>query len=233
MNAPVLLTRGSTSELLVNYLEAALFEPGLEDTAPVPPLAEIMPVAVAESVPAPEIASGPIDSDSVQASVETAPPAAGFTVASTPQVEAVVGQVDPMTASETGLPLEPVSSRREGTLLVVSFMVGPFRFLLPATDVAFTPPVGEIVHTTDALELVPVNYRAQSAQSRETGGQTLWVKGRLALQHCRLEGSREVMTSSLKPRAAGASSPWIGATLREPPAFVLDTPSLLRAFVGG
>jgi len=108
-------------------------------------------------------------------------------------------------------------------LRVMSFMAGPFRFLCPVDAVLSAVPDSPCAMVIDAADLVPDPYRAQLGNNLQIGRESIWLKGgRLEIRGCRLEQSLEIRHSNLTSRGPRAAAPWIGATLRDPPAFVLD-----------
>jgi hypothetical protein len=106
---------------------------------------------------------------------------------------------------------------------VLNFMVGPFRFLCPMDAALAAAPDSPCAMVIEAADLVPEPYRAQLRQGLQHGRDSVWLKGgRLEIRGCRLEQALEIRQSRLTARGPRAAAPWIGATLREPPAFVLD-----------
>ena len=106
---------------------------------------------------------------------------------------------------------------------VICFLIGPFRFLCPVDAVLDEPPELPCSVVIEAVDLVPAPYRNQAAASQHVGRDVVWLKGgRLEIRGCRLEPSIAIRRSELRSRGPRAEAPWIGATLRDPPAFFLD-----------
>ena len=117
-------------------------------------------------------------------------------------------------------------------LNVVCFLVGPFRFLCPVEAVLEQAPDLACSVVIDAVELVPAPYRAQAAASQQLGRDVVWLKGgRLEIRGCRLDPPRSIRRSELRSRGPRAEAPWIGATLRDPPAFFLDSDAMQLHFM--
>jgi len=108
------------------------------------------------------------------------------------------------------------------TIEVLAFRVGPFRFLCRAD--ALDPTAGNIATVTlDAAELVPDAYRAHLRPGARRGPDVLRFKGgRLEIRGCQVERPLQLQPAAIAPRGPRADAPWISATTREPPAFVLD-----------
>ena len=106
---------------------------------------------------------------------------------------------------------------------VICLLVGPFRFLCPVDAVLDEPPELACAVVIEAVDLVPAPYRNQAAASQQLGRDVVWLKGgRLEIRGCRLDPSIAIRRSDLRSRGPRAEAPWIGATLRDPPAFFLD-----------
>lgn len=115
---------------------------------------------------------------------------------------------------------------------VICFLVGPFRFLCPIDAVLDAPPEIPCSVVVDAVDLVPAPYRSQAAASQQQGRDVVWLKGgRLEIRGCRLDPSLAIRRSDLRSRGPRAEAPWIGATLREPPAFFLDSDAMQLHFM--
>jgi len=108
------------------------------------------------------------------------------------------------------------------TIEVVAFRVGPFRFLCRADALGAGP--GERASVTlDAGELVPEAYRSHLRPEGRRGHDVLRFKGgRLEIRGCQVERPLQLQAAAIAARGPRADAPWIGATTREPPAFVLD-----------
>jgi|LNFM01.2.fsa_nt_gb hypothetical protein len=108
------------------------------------------------------------------------------------------------------------------TVEVLAFRVGPFRFLCRAD--ALTPTAGDVAAVTlQAAELVPVPYRSHLRQGLFPGRDVLRLKGgRLEIRGLQIEHTMRLPQAAMAPRGPRAEAPWISATTREPPAFVLD-----------
>jgi len=104
---------------------------------------------------------------------------------------------------------------------VQAFRVGPFRFLCRAD--ALTNLSSEDVVAIEAGELVPAPYRGHLRPGRFLGRDVLRLKGgRLEIRGLSLEETLQLPPAAMASRGPRAEAPWIGATTREPPAFVLD-----------
>ncbi len=113
---------------------------------------------------------------------------------------------------------------------VLAFRVGPFRFLCRADALADQPADGAVA--IEASELVPASYRGHLKPERCLGRDVLRLKGgRLEIRGLRLEGSLRLASAAMAPRGPRAEAPWISATTREPPAFVLDPDAARLHFV--
>ncbi len=105
---------------------------------------------------------------------------------------------------------------------VLAFRVGPFRFLCQADALGVT--AGSLAALTlDAAELVPDAYRAHLRPGVRRGPDVLQFKGgRLEIRGCQVERPLQLQAAAIAPRGPRADAPWISATTRDPPAFVLD-----------
>lgn len=113
---------------------------------------------------------------------------------------------------------------------VLAFRVGPFRFLCRAD--ALTELAADGAVTIEADELVPASYRGHLRPGRFLGRDVLRLKGgRLEICGLRLETTLRLSSAAMAPRGPRAEAPWIGATTREPPAFVLDPDAARLHFV--
>lgn len=137
----------------------------------------------------------------------------------------------PVTPSQViAVPATPVADPDQ--LNVICFLVGPFRFLCPVEAVLEQAPDLACSVVIDAVELVPAPYRAQAAASQQLGRDVVWLKGgRLEIRGCRLDPTRAIRRSDLRSRGPRAEAPWIGATLRDPPAFFLDSDAMQLHFM--
>ncbi len=131
--------------------------------------------------------------------------------------EHLVGQVP-------ALEMVPTLVARPDRLAVISFLAGPFRFLCPADAVVAEMPDSPSAVVIEAADLVPDPYRQQRGAALNQGRDVVWFKGgRLEVRGCRLEAPLEICPDNLVSRGPRAAAPWIGATLRDPPAFFVDT----------
>lgn len=113
---------------------------------------------------------------------------------------------------------------------VLAFRVGPFRFLCRAD--ALTDQAADGVVTIEAAELVPASYRGHLRPSQFLGRDVLRLKGgRLEIRGLSLETTLQLQPAAMAPRGPRAEAPWISATTREPPAFVLDADAARLHFV--
>ena len=104
---------------------------------------------------------------------------------------------------------------------MLAFRVGPFRFLCPSEALLDTLDGEPCAGAIAAAELIPAPYRAQAAVADDR--QTVRLRGgRIEIRGCRIEGPLQLDGTSLITRGPRADAPWICATTREPPAFVLD-----------
>ncbi len=120
------------------------------------------------------------------------------------------------------LHLAPDGPRLPATIEALAFRVGPFRFLCRAD--ALTDTAAEVaVMTVQAAELVPVPYRSHLRAGQFLGRDVLRLKGgRLEIRGLQIESSLRLQPTTMVARGPRAAAPWISATTREPPAFVLD-----------
>jgi hypothetical protein len=113
---------------------------------------------------------------------------------------------------------------------VLAFRVGPFRFLCRADALADSLADGAVA--IEASELVPTSYRGHLRPDRFPGRDVLRLKGgRLEIRGLRLESTLRLAPAAMTPRGPRAEAPWISATTREPPAFVLDPDAARLHFV--
>ena len=117
-------------------------------------------------------------------------------------------------------PDEPVISA------YVPLRVGPFRFLCAVGAVDVAPPATPATLVIDAAELVPAAYRARLSAAA-AGEATVWLDGgRVELRGCLLEPILTLGPNAIVPRDVRGEQPWIAATVREPPAFMLEPQAL-------
>ena len=108
------------------------------------------------------------------------------------------------------------------TIEVLAFRVGPFRFLCRA-DALMAVDGESGAAALDAAELVPAAYRKHLRPDGRRGHDVLRFKGgRLEIHGCQVERPLHLQAAAIAPRGPRADAPWISATTREPPAFVLD-----------
>ena len=113
---------------------------------------------------------------------------------------------------------------------VLAFRVGPFRFLCRADALADQAVAGAV--TIEASTLVPASYRSHLRPGQFLGRDVLRLKGgRLEIRGLSIEQTLQLQAATMAPRGPRAEAPWIGATTREPPAFVLDPDAARLHFV--
>lgn len=106
-------------------------------------------------------------------------------------------------------------------LLVLAFRAGPFRFLCRTSALADGPL--RAACAIDGAELVPHRYRRHLRRAPAVEPDTLYLRGgRLAIRGVARETTLHLPLTAFGARGPRAEAPWIGATTREPPAFVLD-----------
>lgn len=108
-------------------------------------------------------------------------------------------------------------------VVALAFHVGPFRFLCRADALQSHLDDEPCAMAIDAARLVPATYRAHLARRPADGLDVLRLKGgRLEIRGCRRDGEIAIPPEALVLRGPRADAPWICATTRDPPAFVLD-----------
>ena len=120
------------------------------------------------------------------------------------------------------LHLAPEGPTLPSTIETLAFRVGPFRFLCRADALTDSAAEGAVV-TVQAAELVPVPYRSHLRPGQFLGRDALRLKGgRLEIRGLQIESTLFLQPAAMAARGPRAEAPWISATTREPPAFVLD-----------
>lgn len=127
---------------------------------------------------------------------------------------------------------EATSPAGSGTPLYQVLRVGPFRFVCLSSALCLTPPARLPSVVLEARDLVPASYQARVA-ALPAAADTCWLdEGRIEIRGCRVEEMLTLEESQFVPREARGASPWICATLRAPPAFVLEPEAAVRHFLG-